>query len=167
MDPLGRCLTICIIFTVFCAFFSFGASVLSAIRIPDESEEEDEEPLSLKLYRKRNAYRYRLACSAVFCALAASVCASCAFAEKLGRALPDNVSFLSLPIVICVSALVILCFGVYIPAAAAGNAASFAPAQKAAAAACKFSLIFAGIPALSFSPSSRMPHGRMSPKKRF
>ena len=39
MDPLGRCLTICIIFTVFCAFFSFGASVLSAIRIPDESEE--------------------------------------------------------------------------------------------------------------------------------
>ena len=85
---------------------------------------------------------------AVFCALAASVCASYAFAEKLGRALPDNVNFLSLPIVICVSALVILCFGVYIPAAAAGNAASFVPAQKAADAACKFSLIFAGIPAL-------------------
>mgnify|MGYP000009443298 FL=1 len=148
MDPLGRCLTICIIFTVFCAFFSFSASVLSAIRIPDESEEEDEEPLSLKLYRKRNACRYRLACSAVFCALAASVCVSYAFAEKLERALPDTVSFLALPIVICVSALVILCFGVYIPAAVAGNAASFVPAQKAADAACKFSLIFAGIPAL-------------------
>lgn len=77
-----------------------------------------------------------------------SVCVSYAFAEKLERALPDTVSFLALPIVICVSALVILCFGVYIPAAAAGNAASFVPAQKAADAACKFSLIFAGIPAL-------------------
>ena len=95
MDPLGRCLTICIIFTVFCAFFSFSASVLSAIRIPDESEEEDEEPLSLKLYRKRNACRYRLACSAVFCALAASVCVSYAFAEKLERALPDTASSVS------------------------------------------------------------------------
>ncbi len=67
-----------------------------------------------------------------FCALAASVCVSYAFAEKLERALPDTVSFLALPIVICVSALVILCFGVYIPAAAAGNAASFVPAQQAA-----------------------------------
>lgn len=115
MDPLGRCLTICIIFTVFCAFFSFSASVLSAIRIPDESEEEDEEPLSLKLYRKRNACRYRLALFRGFlCACRLGLRFLC-FAMKTRTSTPDTASFLALPIVICVSALVILCFGVYIP----------------------------------------------------
>lgn len=122
MDPLGRCITINLIFIILSAFYSTAAAMLSTLRAPDEDEESEYSGLINRLYARKNVLRYRVVSAAIVCVMVCGAATAYFMYDGFAANFPPSWGIVAAILLMLIASIPAVVLGVYLPTALAERA---------------------------------------------